>query len=103
MDVDPPAPTLSIKTLKSDRERERADRKKNGNNHGKVQKATGKKFDDLLASVFIERKAKNTKGDMAPIYFCLGCDKDFRNPAWSRNKGHFIACTVIISICIIFI
>ncbi|KAJ6631296.1 hypothetical protein B0H10DRAFT_2183260 [Mycena sp. CBHHK59/15] len=73
----------------------RAERKKNGNVHGKEKKGAGHSFDDLMASVFIERKSPNKDGVPAPIYHCIGCDTDFRNNTKKRNATHMLGCKAL--------
>ncbi|KAJ7435663.1 hypothetical protein B0H11DRAFT_2366713 [Mycena galericulata] len=88
-------PMLSNATLtsdKADRDRERAERKQNGNKHGKEKKGLGRTFDDIMASVFIERQAVNSNGVMKPIYYCLGCDNAVRNNTRARNSTHLLGC-----------
>ncbi|KAJ6597385.1 hypothetical protein B0H10DRAFT_2441680 [Mycena sp. CBHHK59/15] len=79
----------------ADRERKRTERKKNGNVHGKEKKGAGHSFDDLMASVFIERKSPNKDGVPAPIYHCIGCDTDFRNNTKKRNATHMLGCKAL--------
>lgn len=89
--------TLSNELLNNnpaDRARERAVRKVNGNQHGKMKKGQGRKFDELMASAFIERKEVNNKSELAPIYYCIGCDMSVRNPNRKRNIPHMIQCKV---------
>ncbi|KAK6966290.1 ribonuclease H-like domain-containing protein [Favolaschia claudopus] len=102
MDVDtsnssdtPPTATLSNDSLRSDREAERAERKANGNEHGKEKKDRGRSFDDLMAAVFIERQELNGKGEMKPVYYCLGCDNPVRNNNKKRNTSHMIGCRAL--------
>ncbi|KAJ6575687.1 hypothetical protein DFH09DRAFT_1361827 [Mycena vulgaris] len=86
---------LSNEVLNSDaadRARERAERMKNGNQHGKEKKNSGRGFDALMASVFIERMAKNSTGALAPIYYCIGCDTSYRNNTKKRNAAHMLGC-----------
>ncbi|KAJ7343004.1 hypothetical protein DFH08DRAFT_1011576 [Mycena albidolilacea] len=88
-------PTLSNASLGSDRVDERARRKANGNIHGKEKKDIGRGFDDLMASVFIERKSVNGAGIMKPIYYCIGCDTSCRNNTRKRNTPHMLACKAL--------
>jgi hypothetical protein len=90
-------PTLSNASLGSDRVDERARRKANGNIHGKEKKDIGRGFDDLMASVFIERESVNGAGIMKPIYYCIGCDTSCRNNTRKRNTPHMLACKVIVA------
>ncbi|KAJ6582801.1 hypothetical protein B0H10DRAFT_1962378 [Mycena sp. CBHHK59/15] len=70
----------------------RAKRKRNGNVHRKEKKDLGHGFDELMASVFIKRKAANSSGLLKPIYYCLGCDSDVRNNTRSHNTSHMLGC-----------
>ncbi|KAJ6554202.1 hypothetical protein B0H19DRAFT_1152821 [Mycena capillaripes] len=81
-------PVLSNVVLnaeKADRACERAERKLNGNQHGKEKKDLGRNFVDPMASVFIER----------PIYYCLGCDNDVRNNKRKCNAVHMVECKAL--------
>ncbi|KAJ7110847.1 hypothetical protein C8R44DRAFT_883317 [Mycena epipterygia] len=88
-------PMLSNAALNSDeadRAHERAERKKNGNQHGKQKKDVGRGFDELMASVFIVRTVLNRKHEMKPMYYCIGCDSAVRNGTRKRNTAHMLQC-----------
>ncbi|KAK6971998.1 hypothetical protein R3P38DRAFT_3297229, partial [Favolaschia claudopus] len=72
-----------------------AERKANGNEHGKEKKDRGRSFDDLMAAVFIERQELNGKDEMKPVYYCLGCDNPVRNNNKKRNTLHMIGCRAL--------
>ncbi|KAJ7479092.1 ribonuclease H-like domain-containing protein [Mycena latifolia] len=89
---------LSNDTLnsdKADRARERAERKNNGNKHGKEKKGLGRTFDEVMASVFIERESINSNNVMKAIYYCIGCDSAVRNNTRSRNASHMTGCKAL--------
>ncbi|KAJ6576326.1 hypothetical protein B0H10DRAFT_2345315 [Mycena sp. CBHHK59/15] len=91
-------PVLSntvLTSAKEDRERERAERKKNGNQHGKGKKKTGRTPSDLMASVFIERQVMNSKNEMKAMYHCIGCDREVRNNTQARNAPHMLRCKLL--------
>ncbi|KAJ6545925.1 hypothetical protein B0H10DRAFT_2202930, partial [Mycena sp. CBHHK59/15] len=79
----------------ADRARERAERKNNGNQHGKEKKGFGRTFDDIMASVFIERESPNSNKVMKPVYYCLGCDNPVRNNTRGRNSAHMLGCKAL--------
>jgi hypothetical protein len=85
----------------ADRARERAERKLNGNQHGREKKGLGRGFDNIMASVFIEREALNSNKVMKPIYYCLGCDNAVRDNTRSRNSTHLIGCKVFMAIFVL--
>jgi hypothetical protein len=90
-------PILSNATLNADAEdraKERAERKENGNIHGRAKKDLGRNFDELMASVFIERPMINSAGAMKPMYYCLGCDHAVCNGTRGRNTSHMVGCKV---------
>ncbi|KAJ6623883.1 hypothetical protein B0H10DRAFT_2213253 [Mycena sp. CBHHK59/15] len=84
-----------LTSAKEDRERERAERKKNGNQHGKGKKKTGCTPSDLMASVFIERQVMNSKNEMKAMYYCIGCDREVRNNTQARNAPHMLGCKLL--------
>ncbi|KAJ6590906.1 hypothetical protein B0H10DRAFT_1960891 [Mycena sp. CBHHK59/15] len=82
-------------TNKAERDVERTERKANGNKHGKEKKSSGRGFDEIMASVFIERKKLTDKKVTMPIYYCLGCDHPVRNNAKTRNASHMLGCKAL--------
>ncbi|KAJ6563468.1 hypothetical protein B0H10DRAFT_1966108 [Mycena sp. CBHHK59/15] len=91
-------PVLSntvLTSAKEDRERERVEHKKNGNQHGKGKKKTGHTPSDLMASVFIERQVMNSKNEMKAMYYCIGCDREVRNNTQARNAPHMLGCKLL--------
>ncbi|KAJ7253795.1 hypothetical protein C8J57DRAFT_1237052 [Mycena rebaudengoi] len=82
---------LSNDTPTSDaanRQRERDQRKNNGNLHNKEKKTSGRGFDDLMASCFIEPLAPNKNQVLAPIYYYLGnCNEtSLKRQTWNKFK-----------------
>ncbi|KAJ7121160.1 hypothetical protein C8R44DRAFT_736839 [Mycena epipterygia] len=88
-------PTLSNGLLHSDatdRQREREEQKRNGNQHGREKNPLGCGFDELMASAFIERSVINSVKQMKPMYYCIGCDLAVRNNNRKRNMSHMLGC-----------
>ncbi|KAJ7258508.1 hypothetical protein C8J57DRAFT_1234115 [Mycena rebaudengoi] len=88
-------PTLSNELLHSDatdRQCEREERKRNGNQHGREKNPLGRGFDELMASAFIERSVINSVKEMKPMYYCIGCDLAVRNNSRKRNTSHMLSC-----------
>ncbi|KAK7006852.1 hypothetical protein R3P38DRAFT_2554928 [Favolaschia claudopus] len=86
-------PVLSISLDgQADRQREREERKANGNIVTREVKKLGKSFDTLVAALVIDRSEKNSVGDLKPIYYCLGCDNSWRNNSRTRCGPHLVAC-----------
>ncbi|KAJ7342847.1 hypothetical protein DFH08DRAFT_811187 [Mycena albidolilacea] len=88
-------PTLSSGLLNSDAadlQRERDERKRNGNQHGREKNPLGRSFDELMASAFIERLVINSPKQMKPMYHCIGCDLGVRKNNRKCNTPHMLGC-----------
>ncbi|KAK7000614.1 hypothetical protein R3P38DRAFT_2797273 [Favolaschia claudopus] len=94
-DAAPPGTSVLSSSLdgQADRQREREERKANGNILTREAKKLGKHFDTFVAALVIERNEKNSVGDLKPNYYCLGCDASWRNNSRTRCGSHLIACT----------
>jgi hypothetical protein len=106
MDIDAPSqetvstnsqPQLSTQVLQSaagNREAERQERQKNGNISPREHQRTGKKLDQLCLSLAIQREETNSKGVLAPYYYCIACDEGRGNNSRSRALAHAKDCKV---------
>ncbi|KAF7975533.1 hypothetical protein HWV62_9361 [Athelia sp. TMB] len=75
------------------REKERAERKANGNKIPQIKGRPGAPGVELLAKLVIEGTTRNKRGKEVKTYWCIGCDRSRMNNTRGRAYTHANECS----------